>query len=260
MASIGKKVLLIILMLSCFSVDAATYINKILFEGNEKTTNEVMRREIFIAEGDALDGQKILDSVQAIMDLGLFRSVDYYLQEDVVSDSSGKGQIDVVFVVKEKYYLIVIPRLKTEDNRVNLGVQLRMDNIGGLNHQLRFLLLNRGKKSGVREMKKQLTYVDAYVADSDYTFSLSVTDNNNVTVNSLTEDENVIDQALSVGVSKYLDRRRGSRGYFIGLGVNYQSREFEGVSSGLLLDETDATSLSVDFGYEDVHRYLYNRG
>ena len=174
-------------------------------------------------------------------------------------DSQGQDLMDVIFVVREKYYLLVIPRLKTEDNHVNLGVQLRWDNIGGLNHELHFLVLNRGQTSGIREVKKQLTYVDAFVANSDYSLSLSVTDNNNVTEYISAEDENVIDQSFSVGVSKYLDKRHGSRGRFIGLGVNHKLRQFEGVSSGVMLSETDATSLSVHFGYEDVHRYLYNR-
>ena len=86
MASKEKKLLLIILMLCGFPANAETYINEIHFEGNIETRNEVMLREIFISEGDELDGNKILNSVQAIMDLGLFRSVDYYLQDAVDSD------------------------------------------------------------------------------------------------------------------------------------------------------------------------------
>ena len=260
MASIKRILLLIMLMLSCLSAEATTYINAIRFEGNDETREVILRKEIFVSEGNELDVDQILRSVQGIMDLGLFRSVNYRLEETVVVNSQGQNLMDVVFVVREKYYLLIIPRLKTEDNHVNLGVQLRWDNIGGLNHELHFLVLNRGQTSGIREAKKQLTYVDAFVANSDYTFRLSVADDNNVTEYISAEDENVIDQSFSVGMSKYLDKRRGSRGRFIGLGANYRSRQFEGVSSGLLLSETDAASLSVHFGYENVHRYLYNRG
>lgn len=260
MASKVTKLWLVVLLLCSHSVNAVTYVNQILFEGNDETRASVLRREIFISSGDILDGNKILSSVQAIMDLGLFRSVDYYLEEAVDVDFQNNTYMNVIFVVKEKYYLLVIPRLKTEDNRVHPGLQLRWDNIGGLNHEFHFLLLNRGKTSGVRQVKKEMSYVDAFVAGSDYTFSISIADDNNVTENILTEDENVIDRSFSVGLSKFLDRSHGSRGYFLGYGVRYRFRQFEGVVSGLLLDETDATSLTMHFGYEDVHHYLHNRG
>lgn len=115
-------------MLCVSSVDAATYINEIRFEGNEVTKESLLRKEIFFSEGDQLDNRKIQDSVQAIMDLGLFRSVDYSLQEKATDPQL----VDVVIEVKEKYYLIIIPQSRTEDNEIHLGIQLRWDNIGGL--------------------------------------------------------------------------------------------------------------------------------
>ena len=255
-----KKLLLIVLIFTGSSVSAATYVNKIRFEGNEVTRNSIMLREIVIAEGDELDAKKIEDSAQAIMDLGLFRSVDYYLQPPPDSESEDPSYMDVVFVVKEKYYLIIIPQSRTEDNEIHLGVQVRWDNIGGLNHQLKFVAINRGVTSGVREKKLQIKYADPFVFGSDYDFGIALEENNNVTENLLTEDENVIDHSLRLSVSKFLDRSRGSRGNFLGVGTNYRARKFEGVTSGLLLDETNATSLSIHWGFKDIHDYLYNRG
>ncbi|MCW8909726.1 MAG: BamA/TamA family outer membrane protein [Gammaproteobacteria bacterium] len=260
MASIGKKLLLIILVFSAVSVDAASLINQIRFEGNDVTRESLLRKEILVSEGDELDGNKILASVQSIMDLGLFRSVDYYLESSGDAGVEDQEVMDLVFVLKEKYYLIIIPQSRTEDNEIHLGVQLRWDNIGGLNHQLKLVAINHGKTSGIREKNLQVKYADPFIFDSDYNFGISLAENNSVTENLLTEDENVINQSLQFSVSKFLDRSRGSRGYFLGLGINFRSRQFKGVSSGLMLDETDATSLSIHWGFEDVHDYLYNRG
>ncbi|MDH5767301.1 MAG: BamA/TamA family outer membrane protein, partial [Gammaproteobacteria bacterium] len=258
--AINNVLFVLLVLVIPASANAVTYVDEIRFEGNEKTRSSILMNEITISPGDELDGNKIQASVQAIMDLGLFRSVDYYLQGKKTTDGSGKELMDLIFVVKEKYYLIVLPRFKTEDNDVHMGLQLRMDNIGGLNHQLRLLALNRGKTSGIREKKVQLKYKDPHVLSSDYQLAVSLMDSNEVRDNLLLEDENVIDQSFNVGVSKFLDLSRGSRGYFVGMGASYRLRQFEGVSSGLLLDETDATSLSLYWGYEDVNRYLYNRG
>lgn len=260
MATKIKKILLLVLSCYAASIDAASYIKHIRFEGNETTRESILRREIFIAEGEELDGNKILTSAQAIMDLGLFRSVDYYLEEADESSAQDKNMMDVVFVVREKYYLYVIPQSRTENNELHLGLQLRWDNIGGMNHGLKLVALNRGKTSGVREKKIQIKYTDPFIFDSDYSFHIALENNNNVLEGLLTEDENIIDNSVRLSVSQYLDQSRGSSGYFLGMGLNHRSRQFEGVLSGVLLDETYANSISFDWGFEDVHDYLYNRG
>ena len=133
-------------------------------------------------------------------------------------------------------------------------------NIAGLNHQLKLVAVNRGTVSGIRQKQIKIQYADPFLFDSDYGFDISIEENNNVTRNTMTEDENVIGQSLSFSISKLLDRSRGSRGYFAGFGLNFMQRQFEGITSGLQLDETDATSLSAHWGFKDIHDYLYNRG
>ena len=68
-------------MLCCWSLfSVAATINEIRYEGNDVTQASLLNREIYIKKGDVVDDVLIEKSRQAIMDLGLFRTVSFYLK------------------------------------------------------------------------------------------------------------------------------------------------------------------------------------
>ena len=106
-------------------------IDSISFEGNRITRPEVIRRELTLGPGAQADPAELERNRQAVMDLGLFRKVE------VQSNSNADGTVALVFRMKEKRYLLPLPRIDTNsDGDVSYGAQLRWSNVGGRNHRL----------------------------------------------------------------------------------------------------------------------------
>jgi outer membrane protein insertion porin family len=72
------------------------HIEKIIFKGNEKTAEEVLRRELPIAEGDVFNRTKIIEGYRALYNLQYFSNVTLD-----TPTGSAPGLIDLVFTVEE---------------------------------------------------------------------------------------------------------------------------------------------------------------
>lgn len=139
-------------------------VREITFEGNQVTEPVVMRREMQIHEGEPADEARIERSRQAVQDLGLFRSVE--VRREPVEDG-----LRLVFVVKEKWYLLAYPRLSANgDGQNSLGMELRWNNLWGLNHSLRAIARSRDARDTGRgrELSYRLGYQAPFVFGSDY--------------------------------------------------------------------------------------------
>ncbi|RDH82989.1 MAG: hypothetical protein DIZ80_12050 [endosymbiont of Galathealinum brachiosum] len=258
----AKKTLWLILVFYSFNVGAVSYINNIKYKGNEVTQPSVLDREIYIEPGDELNERLIEKSRQAIMDTGLFRSVSYYLEENYTDkNESAASLVDIVFVVKEKYYLLIIPRLKIDDNEIHYGLQLKWDNVFGLNHETRIQALNRGNTQGVDETRHSFRYFYPNVNDSSYNLGFSVQRENNV--DEIEEIGRFIDRqddSFRVEVSRWLNERGRNRGYFVGSNVMYQKRFNHDLVIESNSEYLDAIILGLDVGFKDLNNYKYNRG
>jgi outer membrane protein insertion porin family len=82
------------------------YINKITIEGNTRTLDEVIRRELRLIEGDPYNVTKISRSKQRIENLGFFEKVDF--KTNRVGDSD---KVDLIVEVKER-----------KTGEINLGI------------------------------------------------------------------------------------------------------------------------------------------
>jgi len=251
---------LIGLILCCWSLTpAAAIINEIRYEGNNVTQVSLLNREIYIKKGDVLDNILVEKSRQAIMDLGLFKTAAFYLEENGTNnESSDDSLVDVVFVVEEKYYMLVLPRLTIEDNEVYYGIQLRWDNVGGVNHSMRVLFQDRGVTQGVNERRNRFSYSYPNVNGSVYNVGMSIQENNWID-----ETEGVInrqDEMYSLDISRWLNSKGRNRGWFMGGRVLYQHRDNDVIVGAELSDEFDAIVLGVESGYVSVSDYEYNRG
>ncbi len=241
------------------AADAVTHIGNIRYIGNETTRESLLRQQMHIAEGDEIDMRKIEKSVQDIMDLGLYRNVGYYLQEDYLAGESSEFKAELVIVVEEKYYLLVLPRIRIEDNDLRLGVQLRWDNLHGLNHAVRLTAERMGENEGVTEYRQRFRYKYPSVLKSRFDMEFKINNENNVSANIEGVIQNQVEQSLGLAIVKWLNPEGRKYGRYILLGMDYYGREYEDISSRQVVNEAEVISASAEYGYEKVHEHLYNR-
>ena len=106
-------------------------IDNIRFAGNKVTRAQVIERELVQREGELCSLDDIIDGIQNIMDLGLFKSIRAEL--DLVDEL-----LTLRYIVGEKIYFLPLPRFsRTSDGELRMGAQLRWDNFMGRLHQLK---------------------------------------------------------------------------------------------------------------------------
>lgn len=255
-----KALLWLILLLCNFMAEAKTIINNVAYKGNEVTREWVLNREIYISPGDKFDEALIEKSRRAIMDLGLFKSVTYYLEENYHQDNvqNKKSLINVVFIVEEKHFILLIPRLKIEEDDIFYGLQFRGDNIFGLNHQLRLLAEDRGVTNGVDENRYAFSYFYPNVNNSHYNLDFAVQ-----TENKVDETDGLIDRqddSYRMGLTRWLNEKGRSRGWFVGGNMTYQQRLNEDLIIRDNSQSIDAVILGMNVGYRNINNFKYNRG
>jgi len=248
------------MLLCSFTVEAETVINEIRYEGNKVTRDSVFDREIYIRPGEKFNEALIEKSRQAIMDIGLYKSVRYYLEENYTQGNAGKEiyKVNIVFIVKEKYYNLVLPRLKVEDDEIFYGLQYKGDNLFGLNHRARILALDLGSTNGVNESRYSFRYFYPNVNNSFYNLDFALQ-----TENKVDESEGIIDRqddSYRVGVTRWLNERGRNRGWFTGGAVTYQTRVNDDLIVNENLESIDAIILGAEVGYRDLNDFEYNRG
>ena len=138
---------------------------EIRLSGNEKTRDKVILRELDLAPGDPADPAAIENGRQAVLDLGLFRTV-------VATTQPVPGGVVLNIAMREKYHLLVLPRVDASSDRdVSYGAQLRWANVWGLNHRLN-LTVESGDFPEERDRREEdsarLSYRAPYLFDTPY--------------------------------------------------------------------------------------------
>lgn len=233
-------------------------ITAIQFVGNDTTKERVLRQELTIKVGDPIEHAAIQASRQSIMDLGLFKYVT------VQVSSAGM----VVFTVKEKHYVLLIPRFShnSDTNEIKPGVRLTIDNVAGLNQRLKLTYIqsdpddtDHGKQNefGVqyyypkisgtkynintsfRVVQSPLQYLQSGSVVSEY-------------------DKNDID--IRFVVSRWWKKTAPSSGWLTGAGMHFEMHNYDYLSglNNVFIDD-HAVSIIAEITYMDVHDHLYSR-
>ncbi len=227
-------------------------ISSIRFEGNERTRESVLRREMYVREGDELDYGKVEKSIQGIRDLGLFKKVGYYLEQNqpaAVDETSG---IELVITLEEKIYTLIIPRVRVQDNQTRIGVNARLDNLFGLDHSMRYIVERKGAVEGVDEYRQRLSYYYPNVNGSRYSVNFSAVDENTVTEQIDNSLENSLNKSFALVLHKWLNPGQKKVGDYISAGVSHTQRTHETLD-GVYIDETLANAMVFEYGYRKVH-------
>lgn len=236
-------------------------ITEIRFTGNKHTQARIMLQEMVVKPGDPIDAGRIEQSRQAIMDLGLFKSVDATLTPDAM------GAV-LEIAVSEKYYVIPLPKLdRSADGDVSYGGQLTIDNMLGLNQRLR--VTYKAERGCCENTRTVSTYSMEHryprVAGSD--FGLGVTLSHEASPqadvdssgNVISEYEETLDEA-SIGLSHWLGSEGPSSGWSVGISTFWKHLTYvqqDGVP--IVYGPEKAVGISLSLGYTQVHDLLYSR-
>lgn len=263
MIRIKNLLLLYLLFLSAsygsFSY-AFTRVSSITFEGNDVTDEVFLRRTIYVTEGSIFDETCMEESVQALMDTGLFKDVNYYVHSDLPEDEEADDStVDLVIHVREKHYLLVVPRIRVRDNETHIGVQLRWDNMWGYNHSLRYLAEDRGTALGINQTHTEFSYEYPNVNGSSYSLSFGHVKENEVDETDPGMEVNRMDQSTGFGVHRWLNSYHRNYGWFANIGWGVRERYNDMLNVTQADDSLRAIVLSLGGGYSKTHDYGYNR-
>jgi outer membrane protein assembly factor BamA len=237
-------------------------ITEIRFVGNKHTQPQILLQEMVVKAGDLIDPERIEQSRQAIMDLGLFKSVDVALIPDAM------GEV-LEITVSEKYYIIPLPKLdRSADGDVSYGGQLTVDNLWGLNQKLK--LRYKAERGCCENSRTVSTYSLEYeyprVAGTDYGMGMTLIHEATPQADLdllggvVSEYEENLD-SVAAGVSHWLGRRDGpSSGWSVGLSGFWRHltyRQQGGIP--IVYGPEKAVGVTLSLGYTKVHDLLYSR-
>jgi outer membrane protein insertion porin family len=236
-------------------------IGEIRFSGNDVTLERIMLQEMLIEPGDPADPDRIEHSRQAIMNLGLFKSVTAEL---LPGDERGRV---LLVTVKEKYYILPFPKLnRNEDNQIGYGAELRLDNIAGRNQQLK--VSTEREKSTISSSGEQ----DVYSVNYRYPRMFGGPWQLDVFVNRERVPIDLIDFGIvtgsyertttegSVMATRLLNGSGPTRGWQFGGGISYRGRKLD-LLSGQQLPYENRVGVGVIAvaEFSDIQDFLYSR-
>jgi len=236
----------------------ANTINEIRFTGNLKTKERILRQELTVRVGSKLDSQELEYSRQSIMDLGLFKSVTVEVLEKNV----------VLFTVKEKRYLLLLPRFSrdSDTDKITPGIKLTVDNIAGLNQRATLTLKQSDADDASSGDKDEvgLSYYYPKMFGTQYSLDVLLGFSREplqfFSAGSPVADYKRQEIDLGFIVSRWLKKTGPSTGWVAGAGPRLHYNRYDYVSgmSGIYSDD-HAISLLGQIFYTDIHDHLYSR-
>jgi len=235
-------------------------IHSIIFAGNKKTKPQVLLREIKQQVGETCSIDEIVDSIQNIMDLGLFNSV-------VADMALINDDLQLQFSVKEKLYFLIIPRIsRTADAEIRGGVQLRFDNFLGRLHELRITSESRKENDGEGPggYVHRLNYNIPRFLGSNHGLGFDVgTDRRALNL----EREGLLfgtaqseTQTLGMQFSRWVNQSKGVQGLRYFFGFRYRTRQLD-IKSGEAGPYVGGDDMALIMGFENkqIRQDLYRR-
>ena len=235
-------------------------IDSIRFAGNKVTRAQVIERELVQREAQPCSLDDVIDGIQNIMDLSLFKSV----RAELVLDDE---LLTLRYIVVEKIYFLPIPRFsRTSDGELRMGAQLRWDNFMGLLHQLKLTSEKRQENDGRGRT--------GFVHSLDYNVPRFLGSRYGVSVDAGTErrkaelslDGVVLGEALresksaSVRMTRWANDSTGISGLSYFGGTGFEIRDYA-MRSGITGPYSDGRNvyLTAGFGVQRVHQEPYRR-
>lgn len=230
------------------------------FSGNDVTRPQVMLREMQQQINAVCSIDQIVDGIQNMLNLGLFRSVRAEL-------AMKNQQLVLHMIVVEKYFFLALPRFsRTSDGELRGGMQLRWDNFTGRLHELRLTAERRREDNGQgREgFVYRIDYKVPRFFGSDYGVSFRLADQRQQVgyeQDDITFGEgNRDDQSFQLTLVRWWNRSSSISGLSISGGLRVQRRQLEVLEgeAGPFVGGADI-NLLLGFKDEQTHRDVYRR-
>ena len=261
---LAVTLLIALWLVANLALAADQLINRISIEGNTKTKDAIILQELTFEPQKTVDDKTLEQSRQAIMDLGLFESVQTSVGPDTLG--SPNDLVLTITVVEKKHDWYVLPRInRNGDGDITLGVDLRMNNLHGKNQKSNVTLAHKSyqESSLDEEVRLNWTYVDPRIAGTRFSAALK-TIVLNVGVDEERGDKQGVydrDQFFIEGrLGKWFSDSGQSSGLRaeLGLGYSFYNHKLLSGDDGLLFDANVVTAIG-HIEYTKVHDYLFSR-
>lgn len=241
-------------------------LDEIRFSGNVVTRESVMLQEMVVKEGQPYSPQQVEKSRLALMNMGLFSSVQIEpLQEE--------GKQVLLVKVEERYFFLPLPLLDYRPrfladetaNNYSYGGELRFDNLFGLNQRLKLSYKEKKYVDDVEPSVKRtdLLYIYPHVVGTPYhldfrfgTSETSIVDYVGSTVVSKVSQK---EQYGSIVISRWFNPEGISEGWRAGMGIAAITTDYALIQGGSNYDNHDDYALIGSVGYHMVNQYRYHR-
>jgi len=260
----GMPQLLLLFLLQGLSWAVAAQeavIDEIRFLGNDVTKESILRQEMVVSEGVPLDLAQIEKSRQAIMNLGLFKTVEAEVLEE-------EGRKVLQITVDERFYILPLPLLdaRLEEEEYSYGIDLRFDNLLGLNQRLKLTYENKQSVDSDVPVRKEASFNFLYPRIDGTAYNLGLTGK------TIGEDVNVVENGILTGshhfdsfstgfrVSRWLDFAGISEGWLLGGGMGF-SQQLYSRKSGTSVAKENSVAMEVNVGldYSAIQEFPFHR-
>lgn len=260
--AVSRHILLILWLLAGTGMAQAAdefVVTEISFLGNEITKPAILLQEIDFQVGDRITLGKVNKARQAIMDLQLFKLVEYTINDTF----DGKA---ITFILQERFYFLPIPRLDAKEAKdFTYGIEIITDNIMGLNQRLKYAYLYKESLESEIPLRKEVSLEYKYPRIFFSRFLLS-------TKGSIERERQELDyqdqisiyrkdsRDLSFSLGLWLEQEARSRGWRGVGGIHLRQEHYEhekGLENGL--HNSQALGLTYGLINKRVHEYRYYR-
>lgn len=241
-------------------------LDEIRFRGNEVTQEVVMRQEMAVHAGDPFTAEQIEKSRQAIMNLGLFKSVEAEITEE-------EGRNVLLITVDERFYILPLPTVDyrpdflADETATNYsyGGELRFDNLFGLNQRLKINYEEKKYVDDVQppEKKERVTYAYPRIIGTPYSLNVSA-ERKEKDINILENQEVVAttewkQYSSTVFLSRWLNTNGASEGWRAGGGIHFASNRYRDTLGVTDYRDQRVVSLLGNLAYVKVDQFPYHR-
>ena len=143
--------------------DALVYVDRIEFQGNNKTQDDVIRREMSLNEGQTYSKKELQESVNKIKRLGYFSSVNYEMKRH----KNNPDKVDLIFdVVETKTGEFAVGVSHSNATGASLNLSISQKNILGTGNTLKAAFRN---SDAVKELS--FFFLDPHFNEYGHTIS-----------------------------------------------------------------------------------------
>lgn len=264
----GSFVVLVVLLwsLSTLAASADELLDEIRFSGNRVTDESVLRQEMVLREGETYGPERVEKSRQAIMNLGLFKSVKAeVLQEE--------GKNVLLITVDERFYILPIPLLSyrpdflADETATNYsyGAELRFDNLFGLNQRLKLSYEETEYEDDAELPEKESEFFYSYPRLIGTPYRLDVEARIFEGGIHAREDELIVastelsEYSGSFFLSRWLNPEGLSEGWRAGGGLAMSSRRYRDILGQSEYADNDIVAVQGSVGYFMVDDFPYHQ-